>query len=129
MLFRLTRLRAVSWSARGNPGASARGMDNSPRGASGAIGCSKLPEIASENGRSRAPAPAWCTLPRMGEIYRCPGCGRLVLLDEVARWVRHDDPICMPFANAMREAGCTTRRDPCVALVPADAIPPQRRGN
>lgn len=58
--------------------------------------------------------------PPAKRTLRCPDCGALVVLDDATFSMRHPDPICGAFTEAMARAGMTPRIDPWAEYVRPD---------
>ena len=51
---------------------------------------------------------------------RCPGCGLFVVVDDRARELRHESPICATFQTKMAEFGMKPRAEPWLDVVAPD---------
>ena len=54
------------------------------------------------------------------KVRRCPGCGRAVIMDDVAHEMRHQEPLCNTFRAVMKAAGMGYRHEPWAVVVAPD---------
>lgn len=52
----------------------------------------------------------------MKQVHRCP-CGKRIVSDDVARVMRHENPVCDVFTRGMQACGMTPIVGPWVEVV------------
>lgn len=51
---------------------------------------------------------------------QCPYCGAVILCEDAARTIHHEDPVCSEFLDLVRETGGS---DPFVTIIQMDESP------